>query len=82
MRDKSLGNCDGSITILTKYIESDRQNNGKICRSIAHTDFGTIFFEHNIFHPMKAIFDTPLAKVPEVQIYLNLLILHNISPVL
>ena len=67
MRYKSLGNCDGSMTISAKYIECDaygglrlRSQNGEICRSIAHTDRRIIFFENNIFHPMKAIFDTPM----------------------
>lgn len=60
MRDKSLGNCDGSITISTKYVKCDRSDDGKICRSIAQTDCWTILLQNDILHPMKAIFDTPV----------------------
>lgn len=30
MRDKSLSSCDGSMTISTEYVESDRSHNREI----------------------------------------------------
>jgi hypothetical protein len=60
MGEKSLSDCNGSMTISPEYVESDGSQDGEICRGMTQTYFGIILFENYVFNPVKAIFNTPM----------------------
>ena len=47
-----------------EQIERDRSDNSEIDQRIAITQRRTVFFEHDIFDPMQAIFNVPVVANP------------------